>query len=353
MGTITSFFEELKNNLEQYDLVGLATVTRSYGSAPREAGAQQWILPGGKNGGTVGGGSLEAHTLKEMAELLASEEKTRILKYNLRPDTPGDLGMICGGDVDLLLQKLTKKSLPLITRLLQGLANRERLWLGLCEAGDGLVLLSGETELLARGSDELPELPGLEQLKMHKTRVEPHRMEGWFFLPLLLPGRTILFGGGHVGQSVVRAAGELDLSLVVFEDRPEFATKEVLPNAEQIILGDFNRVADFIQIDENDQVCILTRGHMFDYIVLTQVLRTEAGYIGLMGSRRKIKVTMDKLRAEGFTDEDIARIHTPIGLDIHAQTPGEIAISILGQLILDRYERNRQAGAKNLGAIHS
>ena len=157
--------------------------------------------------------------------------------------------------------------------------------------------------------------------------------------PLFRAGRVYVFGGGHVSQALVPALTAVDFRCVVLEDRPEFCRPELFPGVEETRLVDNARLADFVTVDERDYVVVMTRGHKDDQAVQAQMLRTPAHYIGVIGSRRKTAGVFARLREEGFTDADLARITTPIGLDIKAETPAEIAVSIAAQLIQVRAER--------------
>lgn len=129
---------------------------------------------------------------------------------------------------------------------------------------------------------------------------------------------------------------------VAMDDRPEFASKDLFPTADEVKLIDFEHVDRYITVTDQDYVCIMTRGHAFDAVIQAQILRTPACYIGVIGSAHKKAGVYQKLKEEyGFADEDFARITSPIGLDIRAETPEEIAISIAGQLIELRARLNK------------
>ena len=154
-------------------------------------------------------------------------------------------------------------------------------------------------------------------------------------------GRVYVFGCGHVAQELVPVLSHVGFRCVALDDRPEFARKELFPTAEEVLLIDFTRISDFITVGAEDYACVMTRGHAFDAVVQAQMLKTPACYIGVIGSRHKKAGVFQRLREEyGFTDEDFARVTTPIGLSIKAETPAEIAISIAGQMIELRATRN-------------
>ena len=158
----------------------------------------------------------------------------------------------------------------------------------------------------------------------------------FYIEPLHRPRRVWIFGGGHVGKALVPVLSAIDFEVVIFDNRPDYAKKEVFPLAADVIYGDFCNIKDYIEIDEKDYVVIMTPGHQSDYELLEQVLYTKATYVGCIGSRHKVAATTERLLNAGHTMENIRRIHSPIGIEIKAETPEEIAISIAAELIEHR-----------------
>jgi xanthine dehydrogenase accessory factor len=167
-----------------------------------------------------------------------------------------------------------------------------------------------------------------------------HEQDGraWFSLPLSGPGFVYIFGGGHVAQELVPLLSRLEFRCVVFDDRAEFTRQELFPNAVRLITGDFSRIGDSLEPDANDYVVIVTRGHEWDFHVESFALRGSAAYIGVIGSLTKHAFIEERLRAAGFTPEQIhaPRVHAPIGVDIGSKTPAEVAVSIAAELINER-----------------
>ncbi|NLM43010.1 MAG: xanthine dehydrogenase [Clostridiales bacterium] len=145
--------------------------------------------------------------------------------------------------------------------------------------------------------------------------------------------RLFIFGGGHVAKPVSEFASRVGFSVVIIDDRPTFANTSRFPEAEQVICEDFDKSFDLIDFRETDFVVIVTRGHRYDGIVLREALKHKLNYIGMMGSKRRVKAMMQELAKEGFDKEILESVKSPIGLDIGGVTPDEIAISIVGQLI--------------------
>ena len=155
-------------------------------------------------------------------------------------------------------------------------------------------------------------------------------------MPVALPARAVVFGGGHVGTATVEALSRVGFECTVFECRPEFARPEAHPLAHRVILGDYHDIHASLDLDEHDYALIMTHGHTSDFAVLEQVLRQPLAYVGLMASRRKIGVARDLMLKAGISQDAFDQVHTPIGLDIKAETPAEIAVSIAAELILHR-----------------
>ena len=149
-------------------------------------------------------------------------------------------------------------------------------------------------------------------------------------------GRVYIFGGGHVGRALVPVLAGVEFRVTVFDNRPDFAKQEVYPDADCVILGNYQDIREKVCIGPEDYVVIMTPGHQADRAVLLQAMRTEATYIGCIGSRKKIAATNAFLMENGIPEEALTRIHAPIGLPIQAETPAEIAISVAAELILHR-----------------
>ena len=164
----------------------------------------------------------------------------------------------------------------------------------------------------------------------------------FFVEPAVSAATVYLFGAGHVSQQVALVASMVHFRTVVLDDRSEFANQERFPQADEVkVVTSFNQAFADLQIDSESYLVIVTRGHLHDKAVLAQALRTDAGYVGMIGSRRKRDMVYQALLKEGFSQHDIDRVHSPIGVNIGGETPEEIAVSIVAELIKERSERNR------------
>lgn len=335
MKTMKELFATARKSMEEkQDLVFVTTISSS-GSSPRGAGSKMLVLENGTSYGTIGGGNVEYVSIQHAREVLKQKQScTR--GFALRPNQVADLGMICGGDVVIFFQYISWENqdfYDLCTRILKSWDKNENTWL--------IFDITEETVWKAGLYEEQEGLTGLElsdPSPLLQTKAVQKVLDGrkYYCEPLVQKGRVYIFGGGHVAQALVPVLARLEFRCVVFDDREAFSNPQVFPEAEQCILGDFNRISDYLSIQPQDYVCIMSRGHQYDYLIQKQILTTPAYYIGVMGSRKKKEVIRQKLLADGFSQEDISRITTPIGLDILAETPEEIAVSIAGQLIAER-----------------
>lgn len=320
---------------KNHDLV-LVTLTDSSGSAPRKTGSQMLVGKDGRILGTNGGGAVELRSV-EMAQQLISEKRSGRHAFRLHSNQTEDIGMICGGDVDALFQFISAEDpvwTSLCVKALEQLASQLGGWFVLRLDGASPALLSPESDLLA-GSK--PDCPSPER----KTA----QTEGDFFwMPLPVLERVIIFGGGHIAAALVPLLSTVGFRSWIFDDRPEFTTEERFPLAEKCITGDFTRIAESVEITAEDYVVIMTNGHNHDFEAELQVLQGPFAYIGVIGSKKKTAAVNARLREQGISDETIALVHTPIGTAIKAVTPEEIAVSIAGELILVRAERREATG---------
>lgn len=151
--------------------------------------------------------------------------------------------------------------------------------------------------------------------------------------------RLILCGGGHVSLEVAYMAARLEFEIIVIDDREEFANRERFPMAAQVLAMPFKEALDQVGSGPSDYFVILTRGHAFDGKCLSQILKGEYAYVGMIGSRIKVAAVMKQMKEEGFSQNVLLGVHSPVGLSIGAQTPAEIAISILGEVVQERSKR--------------
>ncbi|WP_158269649.1 XdhC family aldehyde oxidoreductase maturation factor [Desulfonatronum sp. SC1] len=333
--------------LEAGQSVALATIVSLSGSAPRTPGTRMVVLPDGAILGTIGGGRLEAEVIRVGLETLGHGQG-RLRRFALTGKDAAEMDMICGGVLDVLVEPL--RPLPSTIDLLRTLrrfqetGEEPHLVTLLREDADGGGGLHTE-HLLARrsasGFDFHPQRPDNAEeltslLEAARSGCCPTLFPVGGFRAVIEPilGKETLhlFGAGHVSKEVAALAHHVDFRVEVSDDRAEFANAERFPRAEAIHVPE-NMALDPSRISENSYVVILTRGHKHDMDILAQALRTNAAYIGMIGSRRKRDAIYTALRRQGFADTDLSSVHCPVGLDIDAETPAEIALSIVGELV--------------------
>ena len=336
--TMEHFFQQICDALSRNEDLVLCTIIASSGSTPRGSGAKMAVFADGSTLGTVGGGAVEFESIK-LAKQALLEQTTFTHGFNLSPNQTADIGMICGGQVVVYFQFLRggdAKTLELLTAIVALFAQRRNTWL-VTQISEGCVrqmgIYSREDGLryMEEDTDEWDILPLVRPRAMLK-KGEP----SYYVEPLTTAGYVYIFGGGHVAQELAPVLAHIGFAPIIFEDRPDFARKELFAEAADTIVGSFSNIGANISITPDDYVVIMTRGHQADFEVLRQTLLTRASYVGVIGSRSKIATTNKRLLEAGIPEAELARIHAPIGLPILAETPAEIAISIAAELILHR-----------------
>lgn len=349
-----TLFKQLEQTLEQGKDAVLVTVVASSGSTPRGAGARMLVTKEGRIYGTIGGGAVEFKS-EEIAADVLKEKNSLTEHFLLRKNDVLDLGMVCGGDVTVYFHYIPAgdaATLALCKEVADCYEVGEQCFLitDITEKGAGSLSLYG----MKRGLFG-PEVPAsvIENLKFKPSQFEA---DGRLYYSeiLIRSGRVYIFGGGHVAQALVPALTAVNFRCVILEDREEFCRPELFPGVEETKLIDNQHIEDYIQVTPEDYICIMTRGHKDDMICEAYAMKTPACYIGVIGSRRKVASVNARLMDMGFTEKDLERITTPIGLEILAETPAEIAVSITAQLIHERAKRTKAAGnfKKDYDLIH-
>lgn len=314
-------FAAILQNLKNNQPCLLATIIESSGSTPRSAGAYMLIGSEGRLYGTIGGGNLEYQAILKGQEKIADQENF-LFEYVLSAENVADLGMICGGKCTVLYYYLAPEqdNIDFTQQALAAAEANEPYYL-LLPAGNGKIKIMQDVPMDG--------FSGIFEYEGHKYYAEKFAYDG----------KVYIFGGGHLAQELVPVLSHLDFRCIVIDDRKEFTDSTLFPGAEKVLLADFKNLQNVLSINKNDYVAVMTRGHLHDADVERFVLTTEASYIGVVGSRKKADITRLTLRNEGFSEENLNRIVTPIGLDIGSETPAEIAVSIAAQLIKVRAEK--------------
>jgi xanthine dehydrogenase accessory factor len=332
----------------------VATILSVSGSSPRHVGTRFLVRQDGSIVGTIGGGSFEARVQKFARDALQSGTSHRAL-FAFHGKDAHALEMICGGEVEVLVEFVPaadKIREQIFHRLMEVAGERSSAYLftnlEIPVGGSGgnvdHLLLDGRGSRYGGFPNDETAIRAMPQQRLLRPAqlVDIPGAANHLFLEWMHPtGTAFIFGAGHVGACVAHLAAYVDFKVVVVDDRAEFACDERVPDAHQItVLDSFDDTLKDLGVDEDSYVVIVTRGHAHDKTVLEQALRTPARYIGMIGSRRKTKLIFESLLAEGFHQEDIQRVHAPIGLPIGGETPEEIGVSIIAQMVQARNRKD-------------
>ena len=345
------YIGELCQILKQKQPLVMATVLSHQGSTPRGAGSRMLVLAGGEIIGTIGGGKVEAEVMQTASELFDSQtSQIRSFDLRARPDL-NDLDVICGGQMTILIEYIhaTVENIDVFQELQTALKQGQNSFMiALLEQTSTRVRVGQRCHIQPRGkiSDNCPyPETDLHQLAAQagETQIPVVLSAGeqeYLVESYIITGTVFIFGAGHVAKQVAAISKMVDFTTVVLDDRKEFANTDRFPGADQIlVLDSFEEALQRLIIDANSYIVILTRGHHHDQTVLAQALKTNAGYIGMIGSRKKRDTIYRNLLNGAFAQKDIDRVHSPIGLGIQAETPEEIGVSIVAELILERAKK--------------
>jgi len=346
-------FSRLLRLLREKKEAALVTILETSGSTPQIAGAKAVISPDGLEAGTVGGGSFEAAMIERARNRLISRE-AELIFWSFAAEEVEE-GSICGGQALVLIDGYPGKDQSLLEKLISCLERRNRGLLITAirrKAGEKIRLnrFFQEEDLsldeLARVKNQFPallfslqpdEITCLWQQERPKLikGMAPDEEETYLFLePVLPPPRLLIFGAGHVGQAVAQLGLFLGFEVYLFDDRADFKLSFPLKDKIKFIGGDMAQSLEAFPADDSCYCVIVTRGHRHDAGVLRVALKKRLGYIGMIGSRRKVALMKEDFLRQGWAiEEDWARVHSPIGLDIGAQTVEEIALSILAEIV--------------------
>ena len=295
-------FDQIVSRTDAGEAVAVCMLVRTRGSTPQKAGAVMVVLRDGKTLGTIGGGCVEAEVKTRALRLFENGPGTRLLTFKLDHDYGWDDGLVCGGAMDVAVQIVA-------TPVQAGNYRRAR---------DELAAGRGVTVPITAVDEE-----GKPQL----------------FEPAFGPTQTLVIAGaGHVGAALAAVARQTDFAVTVIDDRPDLLASARFDGCARVAApaGAIDAELAKLTLDEHAYVVIVTRGHRNDAGALRAVVESGAKYVGLIGSRRKVLTIFEDLLNQGVPRERLATIHAPIGLDVGAVTPGEIAVSIAAELVAVR-----------------
>lgn len=324
----------------------LASIVKSTGSTPRSKGTQMIIREDGSIFSTVGGGKMEASCIEKGVNSIKNKE-SYIYEFNLDNKDANKSEMVCGGNGEILINYMDcndNNNLLIMEKATEAIKNHKKGWIVtvLRKNEKEMLFVDDKNNLIGQysGSELMRNKleNGIERLSIHSDAMDD---EKFIVQKVHTMGKAYIFGAGHVSKETAAILDIIEFETIVLDDRSEFANKERFPNSETIVLDSLEEIGD-VGIDDDSYILIITRGHLYDYNVLKWALRTDAYYIGMIGSKSKINMTYEKLKKDGFTEEDFKRVHAPIGITLDAKTPGEIAVSIAGELINERGAKERR-----------
>ncbi|HEV2413536.1 MAG TPA: XdhC/CoxI family protein [Candidatus Dormibacteraeota bacterium] len=290
--------------------IAIATVIETWGSSPRPLGSKMLVTRSGKMAGSVSNGCIEGAVFEEAQKVLKTG-KSEIAAFGVADDVAFDVGLACGGHIEVFVQPLTPAH-----RQVVGMLNRGEA------ATLTTNLITGESEVMI-GTLEGSELAT--------------RNGDLFVEPLRRPAHLVIIGAIHIAIPLHRLAKLMGYRVTVVDARAKFANKERFPEADEVVVAWPDEAMSKITVDGSTYVVILTHDPKFDIPALRSALKTRAGYIGAIGSRKTNQNRFDALRKEGFTEEQLARVHGPIGLDLGGRGAEETALGILAEITAVRF----------------
>jgi xanthine dehydrogenase accessory factor len=337
---------DLETALDQRRPCVFCEVVDTRGSTPQKAGAAMLVFADGGQRGTLGGGCIEAEVRQRALRVLAAgSDRPEVLTFNLDDNYGWDDGLICGGRMSILADPLSSdRAVDYYRRLRRHLDEGQGCTQAIALApAFGLVagdrfLFDANGQLVARTTDAAPPAEIPQALVPLTRRPAPFSRHSIAYLPVLPRITLLIVGAGHVGQAVARLASEVDFDIWVLDDRAAYANHERFPAAQRLLVGDIGPSLQQLvsELTPSTYCLIVTRGHNHDEEALYHLAATPASYVGMIGSKRKIKLIFEDLLAKGLTQETLARVHAPLGFVIGSQTVPEIAVSIVAELIAFR-----------------
>jgi xanthine dehydrogenase accessory factor len=351
---VSSIYRRLAELSDSGRRFAVATVVRTLGSTPQVVGAKLVVTDDERERpkGTLGGGCVEADAILACRDILGGGAST-LRGYSLAEDLAWNTGLVCGGTMWILAEagadaltiggrdhrdvfaRAIDSGPPVAVTTLLERRGRDLAFSGraVVDAGGAIAGSLGHSD-----RDRAAVAEATRQMPHGNARLvamgETHDL---LIEPVTGKPRIVICGGGHVAQAIARQALLLDFDVTILEDRPEFADPARFGGAAQVLGGHIPDTLASLDFGWSSYIVVATRGHKLDGDCVLAAVKTQARYIGLLGSRRKAVLIAEMLRAEGVGDERIASIRTPVGLDLGGRTPAEIALSVMAQITQERY----------------
>jgi xanthine dehydrogenase accessory factor len=330
--------------------VAIATVVRVVGSAPRPVGSTMIVSSSGRMAGSVSGGCVETTVYEELDDVLAGGS-ARMLHYGITEDMIWDVGLACGGTIDVFVQRLDP---ALVAAFRHHLVQGVPFALATTISGDGNLgdswLITAKGVVLGRGDDAINSV-AQQMLSEGESVGAVMAFDSGLelFIQCFLPPPVLLLVGGvHVAIPLAHFAKELGFYVIVIDPRAKFASRERFPEADEVLLEWPDEALGHLAVDDRTYVVLLTHDPKIDEPTLAAALKTEACYIGAIGSRKTHAERFARMAKWGVTPEQLQRVYAPIGLDLGGRTPAETALSIVSEIVAVKNER--QGGSLRAGA---
>jgi len=354
-----TFIFDLDKLLAAGHKVAVARIIRQKGSAPRAIGTRCIILENGEILGTIGGGALEYQVI-EKARAVHKTGKSVTVHFQLTGEDVAETDMLCGGIVDVFLEPVFPENqvdgdifgsirtlmtasnvkAVLLTLIADGIAHNRPDRHALIIQDPSGVRIVGRIA----GGDSI-DMEKLLEIKSPELKRFDAEGVSIFVEPVRAADILYIFGAGHISTFLSPLAKRVGFGVVVIDDRAEFANKKRFPEADEIMVVPLSQPFNRIVVTPSAYIAIITRGHIYDHAVLKEALKLKPAYIGMVGSRRKRELIYQALMKEGASKETLQKVHSPIGLSIGAETPEEIAVSIVAELIQERDRlKKKEAG---------
>jgi xanthine dehydrogenase accessory factor len=347
---------------------GLATVVQTFSSAPREPGAAMAVSAGGQAVGSVSGGCVEG-AVYELANEVIQSGVPVLQRYGISDDDAFTVGLTCGGIIDIFVEPASRQRFGALGEIAEAVRAGTPVAVATVIEGPGQVgarriiwegdraegtLGAGERLDQAVDDDARGMLAqGVTAVRRYGAQGERRLDDLAVFVQSFAPApRMLVFGAIDFAAAVARTGKFLGYRVTVCDARPVFATKSRFPDADEVVTDWPHRYLSGITTDDRTVICVLTHDPKFDVPLLEVALRRPAAYIGAMGSRRTHEDRLARLREAGMIDAELARLRSPIGLDLGARTPEETAIAIAAELIQLRWGGSGQPLTATAGRIH-
>jgi xanthine dehydrogenase accessory factor len=366
---VRDILETITRSWTEGETFGLATVVGTFRSAPRDPGAALAVA-GGEVTGSVSGGCVEGAVYELATEVVRTGEPV-LQRYGVSDDDAFAVGLTCGGILDIFVEPVSQSLFPELGEISAAVSRGEPVAVATVISGPGQVgarrviwgdvtresagSLGGGRRLDDAADDDVRGLLAQGRTGIRRYGAGGERLGGElavFVNSFAPPPRMYVFGAIDFAAAVARAGKFLGYQVTVCDARPVFATKSRFPDADEVVVDWPHRFLAAAEVDERTVICVLTHDPKFDVPVLEVALRTPAGYIGAMGSRRTHEDRLERLRGTGLSEAELARLRSPIGLDLGARTPEETAVSIVAELIQLRWGGSGQALTDTEGRIH-